>query len=87
MMYYILLPFRVVLVVLQSAGRNSFSGLVTLELSLIVVIYAGFRLELWKGAALSLSWGWRGLPVRVPPGCYAVVCLHFPARLVCFLAD
>ena len=56
MMYYILLPFMaVVLVVLQSKlAEILFSGLVTLELSLIVVIYAGFRLELWKGAALSL---------------------------------
>ncbi|HOG12180.1 MAG: hypothetical protein PHW80_03705 [Smithellaceae bacterium] len=59
MMYYILLPFMaVVLVVLQSKlAEILFSGLVTLELSLIVVIYAGFRLELWKGAALSLVVG------------------------------
>jgi len=58
-MYYILLPFMaVVLVVLQSKlAEILFSGLVTLELSLIVVIYAGFRLELWKGAALSLVVG------------------------------
>lgn len=59
MMYYILLPFMaVVLVVVQSKlAEILFSGLVTLELSLIVVIYAGFRLELWKGAALSLVVG------------------------------
>jgi rod shape-determining protein MreD len=59
MMYYILLPFvAVVLVVLQSKlAEILFSGLLTLELSLIVVIYAGFRLNLWKGAALSFVVG------------------------------
>jgi rod shape-determining protein MreD len=59
MMYYVLLPFMaVVLVVLQSKlAEILFSGLLTLEMSLIVVIYAGFRLDLWKGAALSLVVG------------------------------
>ncbi|NLA41918.1 MAG: hypothetical protein GX874_11035 [Smithella sp.] len=59
MMYYVLLPFAaVVLVALQSKlAEILFSGLVTLELSLIVVIYAGFRLDLWKGAALSFVVG------------------------------
>lgn len=48
MMYYVLLPFvAVVLVVAQSKlAEILFSGLVTLEMSLIVVIYAGFRLDL-----------------------------------------
>ncbi len=59
MMYYVLLPFlAVLLVVAQSKlAEILFSGLVTLELSLIVVIYAGFRLDLWKGAALSFVVG------------------------------
>jgi len=58
-MYYVLLPFlAVLLVVAQSKlAEILFSGLVTLELSLIVVIYAGFRLDLWKGAALSFVVG------------------------------
>ncbi len=59
MMYYVLLPFMaVVLVVAQSKlAEILFSGLVTLEISLIVVIYAGFRLDLWKGEALSFVMG------------------------------
>ncbi len=59
MIYYLLLPvFSILLVVLQTTLADIlFSGWLTLELSLVVVIYAGFRLDLMKGIVLSLMMG------------------------------
>jgi rod shape-determining protein MreD len=59
MIYYLLLPFAaVLLVVLQGTLADIlFSGLLTLELTLIVVIYAGFHLDLWKGMTLAFVMG------------------------------
>jgi len=59
MIYYLLLPFATIgLVVLQATLADIFfSGWLTLELSLVVVIYAGFRLELMQGMILALMTG------------------------------
>jgi rod shape-determining protein MreD len=59
MIYYILLPFvTILLVVLQiTLADILFSGWLTLELSLITVIYAGFRMDLLKGIILALMMG------------------------------
>ena len=55
MIYYFLLPFlTILLVVLQTTLADVlFSGWLVLELSLVVVIYAGFRLDLMKGMVLA----------------------------------
>jgi len=59
MIYYLLLPFMTIgLIVLQTTLADIFfSGWLTLELSLIVVIYAGFRLELMQGIVLAFVTG------------------------------
>ncbi|KAF0159381.1 MAG: hypothetical protein FD159_559 [Syntrophaceae bacterium] len=59
MIYYLLLPFVTIgLVVFQSMLADVlFSGWLTLELSLVAVIYAGFRLDLVKGIILSFMMG------------------------------
>ncbi len=59
MIYYLLLPFlTILLVVLQTTLADIlFSGWLTLELSLVVVIYAGFRLDLVKGIILAFVMG------------------------------
>jgi rod shape-determining protein MreD len=59
MIYYLLLPFvTILLVVLQTTLSDIlFSGWLTLELSLVVVIYAGFRLDLMKGIILAFMMG------------------------------
>lgn len=59
MIYYFLLPFlSIVLVILQSTITNVvFSGRLLFELSLIVVIYTGFRLDLVRGAFLAFILG------------------------------
>lgn len=59
MIYYLLLPFMTIfLVVFQTTLADIlFSGRLTLELSLIVVIYAGFRLDLMKGMVLAFVMG------------------------------
>jgi rod shape-determining protein MreD len=59
MIYYLLLPFAaVLLVVLQTTLADIlFSGWLVLELSLVVVIYAGFRLDLIKGIILAFVMG------------------------------
>jgi rod shape-determining protein MreD len=59
MIYYILLPFAaILLVVLQiTLADIFFSGWLTLELSLVAVIYAGFRLDLVKGITLACVMG------------------------------
>lgn len=59
MIYYLLLPLMTIgLVVLQATLADIFfSGWLTLELSLIVVIYAGFRLELMQGIILAFVTG------------------------------
>lgn len=59
MIYYLLLPFATIfLVVLQTTLADLlFSGRLTLELSLVVVIYAGFRLDLMKGMILAFVMG------------------------------
>jgi rod shape-determining protein MreD len=59
MIYYVLLPFvTILLVVLQTTLADVlFSGWLVLELSLVVVIYAGFRLDLMKGIILAFLMG------------------------------
>ncbi len=59
MIYYLLLPFlSIILVVLQiSIADVLFSGRLILEISLIVVIYAGFRLDIIKGLTLAFILG------------------------------
>jgi len=59
MIFYLLLPFvSIILVVLQiTLADVLFSGLLTLELSLVVVIYAGFRLDVVKGIILAFMMG------------------------------
>ena len=59
MLYYLSLPFlSILLVILQSTITDViFSGRLVFELSLIVVIYAGFRLDLIRGSILAFILG------------------------------
>ncbi len=59
MAYYLLLPVLSILVVaLQTTIADIlFSGRLVIEISLIAVIYAGFRLELPKGSVLAFVFG------------------------------
>ena len=59
MLYYLSLPFlSILLVVLQSTIADIiFSGRLVFEISLIVVIYAGFRLDLIRGSILAFILG------------------------------
>jgi rod shape-determining protein MreD len=59
MVYYFLLPFlSILLIVLQTTVADIiFSGRLVLEISTIVLIYAGFRLPLAKGAILAFVLG------------------------------
>jgi len=59
MIYYLLLPFvSILLIVLQNTLADVFfSGWLTLELSLVTVIYAGFRLDVTKGMILAFVMG------------------------------
>lgn len=59
MIYYLLVPvLSLLLVVLQASIADIlFSGRLVLEVSLIALIYAGFRLDLMKGLALALILG------------------------------
>jgi cell shape-determining protein MreD len=59
MLFYLLLPFlSVLLVVIQTTIADMlFSGRLVIEISLIVVIYAGFRFDLIRGTAFSFILG------------------------------
>ena len=59
MLYYLSLPFlSILLVILQSTITDIiFSGRLVFELSLIVVIYAGFRFDLIRGSILAFILG------------------------------
>ncbi|MDA8125802.1 MAG: hypothetical protein M0009_11510 [Deltaproteobacteria bacterium] len=59
MIYYLLAPFALLLlVIVQITILNLFSfGLVAMEVSLIVVIYAGFHLDAFRGGILALFLG------------------------------
>jgi rod shape-determining protein MreD len=59
MLYYLSLPFlSILLVVLQTTIADIiFSGRLVVELSLIAVIYAGFRLDLIRGSILAFILG------------------------------
>jgi rod shape-determining protein MreD len=59
MIYYLLWPFlAILLIVLQGTIADVvFSGHLVLEISIIVVIYAGFRFDLIKGAISSFVLG------------------------------
>lgn len=59
MIYYLLLPFvSIVLVVFQNTMAHVlFSGWLTLELSMVFVIYAGFRLDMIQGMVLAFVMG------------------------------
>lgn len=59
MIYYLLLPLMAIgLVVFQTTLADIlFSGRLMLELSLVAVIYAGFRLDLIRGIYLALMMG------------------------------
>jgi len=56
MIYYLLMPFlSIILVILQSTITDViFFGRLVFDLSLIVVIYAGFRLDLVRGFIFSV---------------------------------
>jgi rod shape-determining protein MreD len=59
MLYYLSLPFlSILLIVLQTTIADIiFSGQLVLEISIIVVVYAGFRFHLIKGATLAFVLG------------------------------
>lgn len=59
MIYYLLLPFlSILLIVLQNTIADvMFSGRLSLEISIIVLVYAGFRLNLIKGAISAFVLG------------------------------
>ena len=59
MLYYLSLPFlSILLVVLQTTIADIiFSGRLVVELTLIAVIYAGFRLDLIRGSILAFILG------------------------------
>jgi len=59
MLYYISLPiFAILLVVLQSTVTDViFSNCFVFEISLVVVIYAGFHLDMMKGTVLAFCLG------------------------------
>jgi hypothetical protein len=59
MLYYLLLPLlSVLLVVTQTTIADMlFSGRLVIEISLIAVVYAGFRLDLIRGAVFSFILG------------------------------
>ena len=59
MIYYLLLPFlAILLIVLQNMVADIiFSGAMVLELSIIVLVYAGFRLDLIKGSISAFVLG------------------------------
>jgi rod shape-determining protein MreD len=59
MAYYLLLPFfSIMLVVLQIAIADIiFSGRLVIELSIIVIIYAGYRIDLIRGSVLAFVLG------------------------------
>lgn len=59
MVYCLFLPIlSILLIALQIAVADIlFSGRLVIELSLIAVIYAGFRLDMIKGAALAFVFG------------------------------
>lgn len=74
MIYYILVPFlSILLVVFQSTVLDLlFLGKIRLEISLIVVIYAGLYMNAVKGGALSLFLGFLLDSVTgIMPGLYA----------------
>ena len=78
MTYYLLLPFlTILLVVLQTTLADVlFSGWLVLELSLVVVIYAGFRLDLMKGIVLTFLMGFvLDCVSGVPPGLFTLIYL------------
>jgi rod shape-determining protein MreD len=59
MIYYLLLPFlSILLIVLQNTAADIiFSGRLVLEISIIVLVYAGFRVNLIKGAVSAFVLG------------------------------
>jgi rod shape-determining protein MreD len=59
MLYYLSLPFlSILLIILQSTITDIiFSGRLVFELSFIVVVYAGFRLDLIRGSILAFVLG------------------------------
>ena len=59
MIFYIVLPFlSLLLIVIQTMIADIFFfGKIGVELSLILVIYAGFRLDIMKGGILSFILG------------------------------
>lgn len=59
MKYYLLLPFlSILLIVLQNTVADiMFSGRLVLEISIIVVVYAGFRLNLIRGSISAFVLG------------------------------
>jgi rod shape-determining protein MreD len=59
MLYYILTPLLLILLIViqQTLSSMCLHGFLNLEISLIVVIYAGFHLDLLKGVFLSFVAG------------------------------
>ena len=78
MIYYLLTPFAaIVLVVFQNTLADVlFSGWLPLELSLALVIYAGFRLDALQGAVFAFIVGFVFDCVSgAPPGLFAIIYL------------
>ena len=59
MIYYLLLPVLSILLVVLQTGISDmfFSGRLLLEISVVALIYAGFRLDLIKGLTLAFILG------------------------------
>lgn len=76
MLYYLSLPFlSILLIALQSTVTDIiFPGWLVLELSLIIVIYAGFRFDLVRGAVLAFIFGFVWDCVSGPvPGLFTLI--------------
>ena len=60
MIYFVFLPFfSIVLILLQTTAADViFSGDLVLEISIIIIIYAGFRFSLIKGGILAFVLGY-----------------------------
>jgi len=76
MMYYLLMPvFALVLMAFQATFFELlFFGTISVEVSLLVVIYAGFRLDVVRGGSLALIFGFfMDAMTSVIPGIYVFI--------------
>ncbi len=76
MMYYLLMPvFVLILMAFQSTFLELlFFGTIGVEISLLVVIYAGFRLDIVRGGSLAFIFGFfMDAMTSVIPGIYVII--------------